>query len=174
MRVLPFLIPGLLAIACRDSSSGDRDCSDFSCQEEAQAWHASHPEDGLDADGDGVACESLPSCRTSSVLGDAPFSPRAIAIREGDVFVVPSGQFFVLTGISTSSAGMATVVRFDGHAVIAALDPSLPAAPMRSGDLRSGSTEVPLGTVAPPGTMVTVYDEAGSGLGLCLGTLSPH
>lgn len=42
----------------------DRNCSDFSCQQEAQAWHNEHPGDGLDGDGDGIACESLPSCLT--------------------------------------------------------------------------------------------------------------
>lgn len=41
---------------------GDRNCSDFSCREDAQAWHRNHPGDGLDGDGDGIACEHLPSC----------------------------------------------------------------------------------------------------------------
>jgi len=50
----------IVLLACDSRES--KDCSDFSCQEEAQAWHNSHPEDGLDADGDGMACESLPSC----------------------------------------------------------------------------------------------------------------
>ena len=53
----------LLFSACRQvGGGGDKDCSDFDCQEEAQAWHEQHPEDGLDGDGDGIACESLPSC----------------------------------------------------------------------------------------------------------------
>jgi hypothetical protein len=43
-------------------SSSGRNCSDFSCQGDAQAWHNSHPEDGLDADRDGIACEHLPRC----------------------------------------------------------------------------------------------------------------
>jgi hypothetical protein len=38
---------------------GDRNCSDFSTQSQAQAWHNAHGGD-LDGDGDGVACESLP------------------------------------------------------------------------------------------------------------------
>lgn len=42
---------------------GDYDCSDFSTQEEAQEYHDEYdPDDysGLDRDGDGVACETLP------------------------------------------------------------------------------------------------------------------
>lgn len=42
--------------------SGDVNCSDFDTQEEAQAFFEMYPGDpyGLDSDGDGVACESLP------------------------------------------------------------------------------------------------------------------
>jgi micrococcal nuclease len=44
-------------------SSGDLDCSDFSTQPEAQAVLDADPSDpnGLDGEGDGVPCESLPS-----------------------------------------------------------------------------------------------------------------
>lgn len=49
---------------CFAKGGGDRNCSDFSCQEDAQAWHNAHPGDGLDGDGDGIACESLPHCAT--------------------------------------------------------------------------------------------------------------
>lgn len=41
----------------------DRDCADFKTHAEAQAYFRAHgPGDphGLDADGDGVACERLP------------------------------------------------------------------------------------------------------------------
>jgi hypothetical protein len=47
-------------------SGADKDCSDFATQAQAQAWFNSHggsasnDVDGLDADHDGVACESLP------------------------------------------------------------------------------------------------------------------
>ena len=55
------------------SSSGDVDCSDFSNQAVAQSYFIDHggpssDSAGLDADGDGVACESLP-CPCSSVGG---------------------------------------------------------------------------------------------------------
>ncbi len=52
---------------CSGSGDSDRNCSDFSCQQDAQAWHESHPEDGLDGDGDGIACEHLPSCSSLPV-----------------------------------------------------------------------------------------------------------
>jgi micrococcal nuclease len=45
------------------SGGGDLDCSDFSTQQEAQAVLDADPSDpnGLDGEGDGVPCESLPS-----------------------------------------------------------------------------------------------------------------
>jgi beta-lactamase superfamily II metal-dependent hydrolase len=46
-----------------DLPGGDLDCADFTSQEEAQAVLEANPEDPnyLDGEGDGVACESLPS-----------------------------------------------------------------------------------------------------------------
>jgi len=47
----------------RSYSSGDRDCSDFGTHRQAQAFYESEgPGDphGLDRDGDGDACETLP------------------------------------------------------------------------------------------------------------------
>ena len=41
-------------------TGGDMDCSDFETQEEAQQFHETHTGHGLDGDGDGQACESLP------------------------------------------------------------------------------------------------------------------
>ncbi len=62
-RSLVPLLAACLLSACEDlRGSGDKNCSDFDCQGQAQAWHNSHPEDGLDGDGDGIACEHLPSC----------------------------------------------------------------------------------------------------------------
>ena len=61
------LVVVLSSLACYDNGDegvGRRVCADFQCQQEAQAWHDDHPEDGLDSDGDGIACESLPSCLT--------------------------------------------------------------------------------------------------------------
>lgn len=49
--------------AFAQSEENDLDCSDFDTQEEAQAVYDQNTNDpnNLDADGDGVACESLPS-----------------------------------------------------------------------------------------------------------------
>jgi len=38
----------------------DMDCDDFDTQAEAQEFHETHSGHGLDGDGDGIACESLP------------------------------------------------------------------------------------------------------------------
>jgi len=52
---------GALMAGCGGGGSGEKDCSDFSYQQDAQAWHNSHSNSDLDRDGDGIACESLPS-----------------------------------------------------------------------------------------------------------------
>ena len=59
-------VAALLAWAvCASAPAGaqdDLDCPDFATQEEAQTVYDQDPSDpnGLDEDGDGVACESLP------------------------------------------------------------------------------------------------------------------
>src|SRR3954451_12501913 len=56
------------------SASADKDCSDFANQAQAQSYFTSHGGsssndfDNLDADHDGVVCESLP-CPCSSASG---------------------------------------------------------------------------------------------------------
>lgn len=53
-----------LVFAAASSSALDRrdlNCSDFDTQEEAQDALQPGDPDGLDADGDGIACEDLPS-----------------------------------------------------------------------------------------------------------------
>ncbi len=61
----PVLVLGAtLAVASPAGAThpGDVDCGDFTYQEEAQAHLDAHPSDpdNLDADGDGIACETLP------------------------------------------------------------------------------------------------------------------
>ena len=53
----------LIASPAAFAQTGDLDCSDFATQEDAQATLDADPSDpnGLDAEGDGMACESLPS-----------------------------------------------------------------------------------------------------------------
>jgi hypothetical protein len=53
---------GPVSLASAQPLAGDKDCSDFQYQEEAQAVLDATPGDpnGLDRDKDGIACESLP------------------------------------------------------------------------------------------------------------------
>ena len=55
------------------TTAGDQDCADFATQPEAQAVLEQDPSDpnGLDGDGDGVACESLPGGSSSSSSGSS-------------------------------------------------------------------------------------------------------
>jgi hypothetical protein len=58
------------------SSSGkDAVCSDFSYQEDAQAFFQSHGASQLDGDKDGLACESLPHRSAPSPLPPSPSPP---------------------------------------------------------------------------------------------------
>jgi endonuclease YncB( thermonuclease family) len=72
----------LLAFAPQ-ASARDYDCSDFSSQAQAQKFLLAGDPYGLDSDGDGVACESLP-CPCSSAKpggGDRPTIPERIRFR---------------------------------------------------------------------------------------------
>ncbi|HWO15234.1 MAG TPA: excalibur calcium-binding domain-containing protein, partial [Solirubrobacterales bacterium] len=67
MRLWKALLPcavGIIALHAGLSANAiaaDLDCSDFSTQEEAQGYLVPGDPHGLDADNDGIACESLPS-----------------------------------------------------------------------------------------------------------------
>jgi len=136
----------ILASACKENGGGGggRNCSDFSCQGQAQAWHNSHPEDGLDGDGDGIACESLPAC--SQAQPHAAHGPAAVV--EGQPLTVPPGKLFVVTGFAVpTSPSVQAIVRFDGAIVLT---------------LRSGAVDAtPPGLVAPGGTLVSIHTLSG-------------
>ena len=68
-RILCFGFALTLSSGCTDSG-GDRNCADFSCQGDAQAWHNSHSNSDLDADNDGIACEHLPNCAVLAAEGE--------------------------------------------------------------------------------------------------------
>jgi hypothetical protein len=55
------LVCACLALPIASTSAADLDCSDFPDQASAQDHLDKHPgdPDGLDGDGDGVACETL-------------------------------------------------------------------------------------------------------------------
>lgn len=76
-------VASLIALGCSESGGGGRNCSDFACQGAAQQWHNSHPEDGLDGDNDGIACENLPSCLEASWPTDP--APESVAAPERGV-----------------------------------------------------------------------------------------
>jgi hypothetical protein len=59
--VLTLSVLAVAVGAPQQATAGDLDCSDFATQEEAQENLAPGDPDGLDADGDGIACETLPS-----------------------------------------------------------------------------------------------------------------
>ena len=65
----PPMPPPLSGDPCGPCAASDCDCSDFVTHAQAQACLDAHPEDPfrLDGDGDGIACESLPSRLTSTL-----------------------------------------------------------------------------------------------------------
>lgn len=99
----------VLAAGC--TKSADRNCSDFSCQQEAQAWHNGHPGDGLDGDGDGIACESLPSCLTL-LLHDhivPPVFGNKFFFQDADAPIEPEGTYHEVQVKHASSSPMTRV-----------------------------------------------------------------
>lgn len=87
----------VLLLAAPPASAQDRDCSDFSSQSEAQDFYQqAGPGDphGLDADGDGRACDSLPCPCAGPGGGGLPprraqtIRARVIRVIDGDTIVV--------------------------------------------------------------------------------------
>ncbi len=85
------LLMGLLALPALADHSSDLDCADFDTQEEAQEHFEAHEDDpdGLDADGDRMACEALSSGRMEDETVTKTFTLRL----EGEV---PKGERFVV------------------------------------------------------------------------------
>ena len=76
-------IVGFMLTFAPGASAGDLDCADFSTQAEAQQYLTPGDPHGLDSEGDGVACESLP-CPCSSARpgeGGQPDPPKVISFR---------------------------------------------------------------------------------------------
>nr|WP_246316354.1 hypothetical protein [Kineococcus aurantiacus] len=84
---------------------GDVDCSDFTYQEDAQAWMNAHPgdPDGLDGNPkDGLACESLPHRPTAPVPDNpAPPAPCGVQGAIRDRWVALGGAGGVLGAATT-------------------------------------------------------------------------
>lgn len=92
MRYLIGLVLGLAAliVLSPQAQAADLDCSDFSTQAEAQKHLTSGDPHGLDADGDGKACDSLPCPCSSGSGGGGGGSdrPKALIFRAWVVDVV--------------------------------------------------------------------------------------
>lgn len=76
---------GALVFAPAVVAQTDYDCSDFSTQEEAQGFLSGGDPYGLDSDGDGIACEELPSGggSTATPTAEEPASPPASPPADG-------------------------------------------------------------------------------------------
>jgi hypothetical protein len=98
-----------LAVGAGAQTTPDKNCSDFATQQDAQAFYDQHKNDQpgnpdpdhLDADGDGVACEGLPSGSTAPVATAAPISTPAPAIPKNGA----ETGVMALSGLSLLEAG---------------------------------------------------------------------
>jgi hypothetical protein len=93
------------------NAAGDRDCSNFSTQPEAQAFFESagpgDPHD-LDRDDDGMACDSLPGGDSASAGGDGQVSDQpegAVAAGDGSSSDQGSTLPYVIGGVAMTAAG---------------------------------------------------------------------
>ncbi len=98
------LVVLLAALAFAPTASArDYDCSDFSTQAQAQKWLLPGDPHGLDGEGDGVACESLPCPCSTALPGGGKkqkpkkvirFSARVSGVVDGDTIDVrkPNGR----------------------------------------------------------------------------------
>lgn len=87
--LLVFAAAIALSLAPRSARAVDYDCSDFANQAEAQRHLLSGDPYGLDADGDGIACESLPCPCSKGGSGGGPAVPtgrrmKALVVRAVD------------------------------------------------------------------------------------------
>jgi hypothetical protein len=78
-RLVVLVLVALVAFSAWTSVPQAANCSDFSSQLAAQNYYNGQvgDPDGLDADGDGWACESLPPPRAAVPKGAAPPAPPA-------------------------------------------------------------------------------------------------
>ncbi len=74
----------MLILAPAAMGQQDLDCADFATQEEAQAVYNQDPSDphGLDADNDGIACETLQSGVVAEDQTQAPVAEQQASVAE--------------------------------------------------------------------------------------------
>lgn len=107
----------LIAMLPAGAAAADLDCSDFATQEEAQENLLPGDPHGLDADGDGIACEDLPSAGADRPGNRVPVQPhllhRPSLTRESRV-TSPNARR------ASSPGGTVTSIRYRSEAVRAA------------------------------------------------------
>lgn len=96
LRLRTFSAAALLAVAAAVPLAGtalaqDRNCDDFATQQEAQAALLPGDPDGLDRNGDGVACESLPSGAGTSTGSSATDTATGTTDAAAQVAATPVG-----------------------------------------------------------------------------------
>jgi hypothetical protein len=89
----------LVLLAGCTGGGGDKNCSDFGCQQDAQAWHNAHPEDGLDGDGDGIACEQLPNCSSLPPHPHVILEPTSLRQKSNEWYLALSADSEVASGL---------------------------------------------------------------------------
>lgn len=92
----------MAAAPAAGAASGDLDCSDFSTQSQAQGVYDSNPSDpnGLDRDGDGIACESAGGSGLASTTPQGGVETGA-----GGTAGVESEAMFAFGGLALAGAG---------------------------------------------------------------------
>jgi endonuclease YncB( thermonuclease family) len=75
------LVAVLMATPASPALAADKDCSDFDTRGQAQQYLTPGDPHGLDADGDGQACDSLPTGGGNSSPAPAPAHDRAQTIK---------------------------------------------------------------------------------------------
>jgi endonuclease YncB( thermonuclease family) len=118
LALLALLVSGLVVVAggAQVSAVTDRDCSDFSTQAQAQkffidAGGPSKDPHRLDADGDGIACESLPCPCSKATGGGGGGSLPARITQYGKVTKVVDGD---TVDVRLSATGKVKRVRMIG------------------------------------------------------------
>lgn len=99
----PAVVVLVIALAPAVVAQDDLNCDDFDTQEEAQQQLDEDPSDphGLDTDGDGVACEDLPSDDSAADDGDDSADGTSEDTADEDDDATPTG------GVATGAGGTA-------------------------------------------------------------------
>lgn len=110
-----------LTAATGPAQAKDANCSDFGSQASAQSYFLNHggpnsDPDGLDADGDGIACESNPCpCNTSTGGGGGHHAPPAKKFHVIHLRVAKSSGHFKVLGKVPTYRGKFQILRKVGH-----------------------------------------------------------